>query len=84
MVPGQRPGSLAPLNVPLFREIGKRRLTAFIRSPNPDKPEPNLPRRQQGSKNAKSINRKEAQKAQRIPFSFASLAFSCDKYSCQF
>jgi len=80
MVPGQRPGSLAPLNVPLFREIGKRRLTACIRSPNPDKPEPNLPRRHQGSKNAKSISRKEAQKAQGTPFLFASLALFCGKY----
>jgi len=31
MVPGGEPGSLVPHNVPLFREIGKRRLIKYIR-----------------------------------------------------
>jgi hypothetical protein len=40
--------------------------------------------RHKGTKNSKSISRKEAQKAQRIPFLFASLALFCGKDSFHF
>jgi len=66
-------------------------------TPNPDKPEPNMPQRHEGTKNSKSLGRprsvsyyfrcgteKEAQNAQRVPFLIASFALFCGKYSIHF
>jgi len=45
----------------------------FCTVPNPDKPEPNLPQRHEGTKNSKSISHEEAQKSTKKINSFLRL-----------